>query len=95
MTDHYEMDDNSPDDGEKDESSMTSAVLPKSILAGKKFDVGDEVVLKITGMNEDEITVEYATGDEESPEEDAGESGEEPGEEPAMASDGGEDGSHY
>lgn len=91
--DHY---DDGPNDPEgDDDSNMTSAVLPKSILRGKKFDVGDEVVLKITAIGDGEITVEYATGDEESPEEDAGESGEEPGEEPAMASDGGEDGSHY
>lgn len=78
MTDHYEMDDNSPDDVEKDESSMTSAVLPKSILAGKHFDVGDEVVLKITAMHGDEITVEYSEGtDDESPEEEGAESNEE------------------
>lgn len=42
------------------ESDQPSAVLPRSILAGKKFDVGDEVVLKITAMHEDQIEVEYA-----------------------------------
>lgn len=44
------------------ESDSESAVLPKSILAGKKFKVGEEVVLKITGIQDDSITVEYATG---------------------------------
>lgn len=44
------------------ESDSEAAVLPKSILAGKKFKVGEEVVLKITGIQEDSITVEYATG---------------------------------
>jgi len=56
--------DEEPDDqqdavhGEDDGSP--SAVLPKSILMGKKFNVGDEVVLKITSIGEDEIGVEYA-----------------------------------
>lgn len=56
-----------------------TAVLPKSILAGKKFDVGDEVVLKIVAMHGDEVQVSYAS------EEDKGEYG--PGEssEPAEA----------
>jgi hypothetical protein len=31
------------------------------LLAGKKFEVGDEVVLKIVGMHEDEVAVEYAS----------------------------------
>jgi len=36
------------------------ATLPKAILAGKDFKVGDEVVLKITAMHDSEISVEYA-----------------------------------
>jgi hypothetical protein len=44
-----------------------TALLPKSILAGKLFKVGDEVVLKITGMHENEIQVEYATEKSKSP----------------------------
>lgn len=71
MTDHYEMDDNSPDAGEKDESSMTSAVLPKSILAGKSFDVGDILEVRVDAIGDDEITVSYNYGDkEQSPQED-------------------------
>lgn len=48
-----------------------TALLPKSILAGKEFKVGDEVVLKITAMHEDQIEVAYATeksDSEETPE---------------------------
>ncbi len=54
-----------------EESVAESALLPKSILAGKTFNVGDEVVLKIKAMHDDEIEVEYATekgGDKGEPE---------------------------
>jgi hypothetical protein len=62
-----------PDDG-KDKSDdkpmdeqddATEAVLPKAILAGKEFNVGDEVVLKITAMHDDQISVKYAPAKEE------------------------------
>ena len=48
------------------------AVLPRSILAGKTFEVGDEVILKITAMHDNEISVKYAPakesgGDKEAP----------------------------
>jgi len=52
-----------PMDGEMEEEHETSALLPKSILAGKDFKVGEEVVLKIVAMHDDEIEVEYATGE--------------------------------
>ena len=42
-----------------------TALLPKTILAGKQFDPGDEVVLKIVKVYENEVEVAYATGDEE------------------------------
>lgn len=58
-----------PDKGASDE---TEAVLPKSILAGKEFNVGDEVVLKITAMRDDQISVKYAPA---KPDEDKGEEG--------------------
>lgn len=56
------------DKGGMDESEDggQTALLPKSVLGGKKFDVGDEVVLKVTHVYEDEVAVEYAT---EKPEE--------------------------
>lgn len=42
-----------------DESGET-ALLPKSILAGKEFRPGEEVVLKIVRVHDDEVEVEYA-----------------------------------
>lgn len=50
-------------EGEAEEAAEgVTALLPKSILAGKEFNVGDEVILKIVHMYDDEIEVEYATG---------------------------------
>lgn len=73
-----------PKEEAKQEDSP-AAVLPKSILAGKTFNVGDEVVLKITGMHGDEVTVEYAPAKK-------GEKEEEPDEDDeAPRSDGGAD----
>lgn len=53
--------------GEMDEKGSDSAVatLPKSILAGKDFKVGDEIMLQITQLNEDSVVVKYAKGEEE------------------------------
>lgn len=70
------------------------AVLPKSILAGKHFDVGDEVVLKITAMHDDEIRVKYAPAKKDESE------GKEPGEGKtgemaSMEPDGGPTGGEY
>lgn len=45
---------------DKDEGSET-ALIPKSLLAGKQFKPGDEVVLRIVRDYEDEVEVEYAT----------------------------------
>ena len=69
--------DKAPDDdkGENPDDTV-EAVLPKSILAGKEFNVGDEVVLKITAMHDDQISVAYAPakgGKDESGGEEAGE----------------------
>lgn len=38
-----------------------SALIPKSLLMGKEFNPGDEVVLKIVHIYEDEVEVQYAT----------------------------------
>ena len=57
----------SPDKPDEQQDDATEAVLPKSILAGKEFNVGDEVVLTVTGIHDDQISVKYATakgGDE-------------------------------
>lgn len=47
--------------GDGEQAKETTALLPKSILAGKDFKPGDEVVLKIVKMFEDEVQVEYAS----------------------------------
>ena len=54
--------DQSPDAQETDtpDDGQPVAVLPKSILAGKDFQPGDELVLKITAIHDDEVQVEYA-----------------------------------
>jgi hypothetical protein len=41
-----------------------TAMLNKSILAGKHFEIGDEVVLRIVGMHDQEIEVAYAPAEE-------------------------------
>lgn len=57
----------SPDKSDEMQDDATEAVLPKSILAGKEFNVGDEVVLKVTAIHDDQISVKYSTakGDDE------------------------------
>lgn len=47
-------------EGQEAEPATKTALIPKSILGGKEFKVGDEVVLKITHDYEDEVAVEYA-----------------------------------
>ena len=47
-------------DEEQHEEGGTTAVIPKAILAGKKFNVGDEVVLRIDAFQGDEVVVSYA-----------------------------------
>ena len=49
------------DEGNREDQGETTALLPKSILAGKHFDVGDSVVLKITGIHDSDVMVEYDT----------------------------------
>lgn len=48
------------DEKSEDEGAGESAMLPKSILAGKHFDPGDEVVLKVVAIHGDEVEVEYS-----------------------------------
>lgn len=47
---------------EKEHEEGVTAMLPKSILAGKEFKPGEEVVLKIVAMHDDQVEVTYATG---------------------------------
>jgi hypothetical protein len=77
MSDYYQSDEtsagNPPGDGEgmddkgmeKEDSGGETALLPKSILAGKEFNPGDELVLKVVRLYDDEVEVAYATGKDE------------------------------
>lgn len=56
-------DKNGGDDDEKMEGD--TALVPKSLLGGKTFNPGDEVVFKIVHIYDDEVEVEYSTGAEE------------------------------
>lgn len=53
------------EDGKKDEESggEPTALIPKSLLGGKKFDVGEEVVMKVVHIYGDEVEIAYATGE--------------------------------
>lgn len=94
MSDQEDLYDDSPaasgkaPDAPKKDEGETTALLDKSILAGKPFEVGDEVVLKIVAMHDNEIEVAYA------PEKPHDEEAEKKGEmssmkEPAMANESG------
>ena len=50
-----------PKEEDMDKSEGKTALLPKSVLGGKEFKVGEEVVLKVTHIYEDEVAVEYAS----------------------------------
>lgn len=64
--------------GSMSESGEQTYLLPKSVLMGKDFKVGEEVVLKITGMHDDSIEVAYATEKGDGKGEDYGEEGKQP-----------------
>ncbi len=49
--------------GDDQPDDATEAVLPKSIMAGKKFNVGDKVELEITGIHDEQYSVKYSMGD--------------------------------
>lgn len=42
------------------EEPHDTGILPKSLMAGKDFKVGDEIMLKITAIHENDFEVEYA-----------------------------------
>lgn len=48
-----------PTEAGSGEGETAVGLLPKSILMGKDVSVGDELVLKITGINDDQIQVAY------------------------------------
>lgn len=49
-----------PEKSDTEEASGSTTLIPKSLLAGKDFKVGDEVVLKITHEYDEDFAVEYA-----------------------------------
>lgn len=49
------------------EEGEHTALLPKSILAGKDFKPGEEIVLKIVRLHDDQVEVAYASGEEKEP----------------------------
>ena len=60
--------DKSKTEGDAEDESRgdeQEAILPRSILAGKEFNVGDELTLKVTAIRDGEISVKYATGKSE------------------------------
>lgn len=42
-----------------------TALIPKSLLMGKEVNPGDEVILKVVHIYEDEVEVQYPTGEAE------------------------------
>lgn len=47
-------------EAEDTEENESTALLPKSVLGGKTFKPGEEVVLEIVHVYEDEVEVKYA-----------------------------------
>lgn len=50
-----------PDAKEEQSEESPKGLLPKSILMGKDFKPGDEIVLKIDAIHDDEVEVSYAS----------------------------------
>jgi hypothetical protein len=52
--------DQKPDQEEDTRGDDQEAILPRTILAGKEFNVGDELVLEVTAIRDGEISVKYS-----------------------------------
>jgi len=50
-----------PEETPEETEGGETALIPKSLLGAKEFSPGDEVVLKIVQIYEDEVEVQYAT----------------------------------
>jgi hypothetical protein len=83
------VDDGESADKPEDKDEGKTALIPKSLLGGKKFKVGDTLSFKIEHEYESEVEISSpkAKPESESSAEDAGETGEEPTDEsgPSMA----------
>lgn len=75
---------------ESNEDGQKTYVLPKAVLEGKEFDVGDELVLRIVSMQDDQIEVTYAPAKDQ----EKGEGKEEMAEAPAGGGEGGQGGGY-
>jgi len=53
----------------KPDEGATETTIPKAMLMGKDFKVGEEVMFEITAIHGDEVSIKYATGKEGSAEE--------------------------
>ena len=65
-TDYYPGDSEEgspPPKPEEQETDSNTALIPKTLLAGKDFNPGDEVVFKIVAMHGEEVEIQYATED--------------------------------
>jgi hypothetical protein len=51
---------------DSDEAASAVGLLPKTILMGQDASVGDELILKITAIHDDQIEVAYPTESSES-----------------------------
>lgn len=54
-----------PDDERHEDEGEPTALIPKSLLAGKEFKPGEEIVMEIVHIYGDEVEIKYATGKEE------------------------------
>jgi hypothetical protein len=68
--------DQKPDAEEDTRGDDQEAILPRTILAGKDFNVGDELVLEVTAIRDNEVSVKYAPAKPEGEGEDEPDSGE-------------------
>lgn len=50
-----------PEETTEETGDNETAVLPKSVLGGKEFKPGEEVVLEVTQVLEDSVVVKYAS----------------------------------
>lgn len=72
-----------PSEPKAEETESPRGLLPKSILMGKDFKPGDEIVLKIDAIHDDEVEVSYATEKKK----EGGETGGSPSEKPSGGSE--------
>lgn len=52
-----------PADNKSEEPEEKTALIPKSLLMGKEFKPGEEVIFKIVHEYQDEVEIAYATGE--------------------------------